>query len=286
MRIAIFGTVVVLAGMAGQQFLQVADDTAGSSTPKVGASPTGATQAGATQATPPAAGKAPNSPAGAAAAAADKRERSRANLRKIALALHNYHDVFGRFPPSVIVDPQSGTPRSWRVELLPFLERPDLYSAYDKSQPWDSETNRRVLAKMPDVYRHESQAADATMTSVVGITGLQGFFPPVDAAAIDPKSPPIGRKIAEIPDGTSNTIALVETRSDIPWTAPKDLELTNPEKTPILVRFDDKPTLAVLADGSDVQIVAPEKAQTWFTIRGNQLSEPTAVLRSVPPPRP
>ena len=34
---------------------------------------------------------------------------------------------------------------SWRVLLLPYLDRSDLYKAYDFTEPWDGPNNRKLL---------------------------------------------------------------------------------------------------------------------------------------------
>ncbi len=47
---------------------------------------------------------------------------SKNHLKQLALAMHNYHDVYHHFPPAVVIGPDGKTPHSWRVELLPFLE--------------------------------------------------------------------------------------------------------------------------------------------------------------------
>ena len=44
------------------------------------------------------------------------------NMKQIMLALHNYHDLYNHFPPAVVIDKEFGVPRSWRVEILPFIE--------------------------------------------------------------------------------------------------------------------------------------------------------------------
>ena len=45
------------------------------------------------------------------------------NLAQVAVALHTYHDVYGRFPPAYLAD-ASGRPRhSWRVLLLPYISK-------------------------------------------------------------------------------------------------------------------------------------------------------------------
>ncbi len=66
------------------------------------------------------------------------------NLKQIGLALHNYHDSNGSFPPGQIhlcsSTPGPGTAwngepalTNWGIELLPYIEQANLYQRYDKS---------------------------------------------------------------------------------------------------------------------------------------------------------
>jgi prepilin-type N-terminal cleavage/methylation domain-containing protein len=63
------------------------------------------------------------------------------NLKQLGLALHNYHDNYGRFPPSVdsgllpyVTGPDRGfTPYwSWMARLMPFFEQDNLYRQADE----------------------------------------------------------------------------------------------------------------------------------------------------------
>ena len=109
------------------------------------------------------------------ARAAAQRQQQQNNLKQIMLALHNYHDTYTHFPPAVVIDPQSKVARSWRVELLPFLDQSLLYQQYKKDEPWDSEANKKVLALMPAQYRQPSQGA-STNTAIVAAYGKGLFF--------------------------------------------------------------------------------------------------------------
>ncbi|MGC4007247.1 MAG: DUF1559 domain-containing protein [Pirellulales bacterium] len=75
------------------------------------------------------------------------------NLKMIALAMHNHHDTYRGFPTSALLRGDSKYPMSWRVAILPFIEEDVLYREYKIDEPWDSEANKKVLAKMPAVYR-------------------------------------------------------------------------------------------------------------------------------------
>ena len=88
-------------------------------------------------------------PAFSSAREAARRMQCLNNLKQIALALHNYHDVYGVFPPAYIPDAQGKPKHSWRVLILPFLEEQGTYEKYDFDEPWDGPNNRALLTSMP-----------------------------------------------------------------------------------------------------------------------------------------
>ena len=92
-----------------------------------------------------------------------QRQRSLSNLKKIVLAMHNYEAVNGQFPADT-TDKTGKTLLSWRVELLPFLDQDDLYRQIKRNEPWDSEHNLKLLAKMPEVFRVGFEPKGATHT--------------------------------------------------------------------------------------------------------------------------
>jgi hypothetical protein len=61
---------------------------------------------------------------------ASRRSQCMNNLKQILIALQNYHDVYGEFPPACIRDKDGKPMHSWRVLLLPFLEQEALYKQY------------------------------------------------------------------------------------------------------------------------------------------------------------
>jgi len=66
------------------------------------------------------------------------------NLRQILIAIQNYELANGSLPP-VCKRNKDGTPmHSWRVLILPYLERRDLYDRYDFSKPWDHPDNLKI----------------------------------------------------------------------------------------------------------------------------------------------
>jgi hypothetical protein len=132
------------------------------------------------------------------------------NLKQIALAVHQYHDVNGTLP-SVIKDDQGQPLLSWRVALLPFLEQDALYKGFKLDEPWDSPHNKKLLDQMPPVYRIEG-------TGPASSTFYQGFAG--KGTAFDRTRP---LRMSDIADGTSNTVLLVEGGTAVPWTKPVDI---------------------------------------------------------------
>src|SRR5690606_7573706 len=63
-------------------------------------------------------------------------------FKQIGIAMHNYHDVNGRFPAPVMIGPDGKTPHSWRVAILPYLDQQELYKQYKFDEAWDSEHNK------------------------------------------------------------------------------------------------------------------------------------------------
>lgn len=158
-------------------------------------------------------------PAVSGAREAARRTACKNNLKQIGLALHNYHEVYGSFPPAYIADKDGKPMHSWRVLILPYLGQSYLYDIYDFSKPWDSPENRNVLNMMPDVYRCPSdvkQGAPSTTTSYAASFGPHCVFR---------GSEPV--RIPDIADGTSNTIIVGEASgAAIPWTKPVDVDVS------------------------------------------------------------
>ncbi|MGH7201232.1 MAG: DUF1559 domain-containing protein, partial [Planctomycetaceae bacterium] len=123
-------------------------------------------------------------PAVESARQAARRTQATNNLRQIGLALHNYHDVHGRFPPAVVMGPDGKTPHSWRVEILPFLDAVRLYEQYRMDEPWDGEHNKQLIEKMPAVFR--SPAATDGKPGIPSYFALVGQGTVFDASKTAP----------------------------------------------------------------------------------------------------
>jgi hypothetical protein len=172
---------------------------------------------------------------------AAQRVHSQNNLKQLGLAMHNYLSTTNTFPANAIYDKDGKALLSWRVMLLPYLEGEDLYKQFKLDEAWDSPHNKKLLAKMPAVYKSPAGKAKHPYG-----TFYQGFH---GAGAIFDGKRGIG--IADITDGTSNTIMFAEAANDVPWTKPEDLPFKPGKPLPKLGGiFPGDGFNATFADGS------------------------------------
>jgi hypothetical protein len=149
--------------------------------------------------------------------------------------------------PPADVDPSTGMPYlSWRVYLLPFIEQGTLFAQFHLNEPWNSPDNLPLLADMPEIYRSRGLPANSTLTGFQIFVGNGGvtFRSTSDGVT--------GINIPSIKDGTSNTIAVIETapQDAVAWTRP-DGDITFKPTVPLsgLTNPGDY-LLAVMFDGS------------------------------------
>jgi hypothetical protein len=171
------------------------------------------------------------------------------HLKQLALAMHNYHDVNKQFPPAAIRDAQGRPLLSWRVSLLPYLEEGKLYRQFHLDEPWDSEHNKKLIAKMPSTFGPRS--AELRMhgkTTMLVPIGKQTIFEPKE-----------GTRIRDITDGTSNTILIVNADEDqaVVWTKPEDLNVDGVDAARILFGTRKDGLYCAFADGS-VRFLGPQ----------------------------
>ena len=157
-------------------------------------------------------------PAVQAARTAARRTQSINNVKQINLALLNYESANGHFPPAYVTDEDGKPMHSWRVLILPYLEETAISEQYDMSQPWDSPANLALTEQYcPPVFQSPSDpsVANTTYTSYVVPVGPNTLF----------NDKP--RRMGEIADGTSRTLAVAEmTGANIHWSEPRDWDVT------------------------------------------------------------
>ncbi len=73
---------------------------------------------------------------------AARRASCTSNMRQLALAATSFHDTHKKLPSSVRPAGSTNAPRiAGLTQILPFIERTDLYNAYDQSKNWSSNTD-------------------------------------------------------------------------------------------------------------------------------------------------
>jgi len=144
-----------------------------------------------------------------------RRSMCKNNLKRIGLAMHNYHDMYDTFPPAYIPDSDGKPMHSWRVLLLPFLDGQLMHAQYDFDKPWDDPQNLAVTRNTPMNFRCPSATGQTNTTHYVLISGPGTCFEGAE-----------GMPIRDIKDGTSQTILVVESHDTaVPWYEPRDLSI-------------------------------------------------------------
>ena len=188
-------------------------------------------------------------PAVVSAHAARGRAQSSNNLKQMMIGLHTYHDTFASFPPQATRKDDKKL-LSWRVYLLPYLGAKELYDQFHLDEPWDSDHNKKLIEKMPRVF------AGQGLTDEQVKKGLTNYLAPVGPRTVFEGA--AGCRLAEIVDGTSNTIAIVEAAAEnaVVWTSPDDwkVDFSKPFEGLLAKADKEKPApigfSAALCDGS------------------------------------
>jgi hypothetical protein len=152
-----------------------------------------------------------------AAREAARRSQCRGHLAQIQLALWNYHEAHGHFPPAFIAGPDGRPWHSWRVLILPYRDEQAVYDAYRFDEPWDGPHNRLLEDKLSGQPFQCPSGPDGGRTLIanyVAIVGDDTIFPSAGTV-----------KESDIEDGLENTILVAEIdNSDIHWMEPRDLD--------------------------------------------------------------
>lgn len=213
---------------------------------------------------------------------AARRSQCSGRCCQILVALHNYHDTYGSFPPAYIADENGKPMHSWRTLLLPYLDSIEIYNEYRFDEQWDSPHNLSIAGRL----RHElficpsgSSGTDRRMTNYVVIVGPDTAFP---AAGVT--------KLADFTDGPDNTILFAEIgNSAILWTEPRDLVVdqmsftVNDPKQPSISSAHSWGPAVVLADACRTYRLtkthAPETIRALTTIAGQEPVSSAALAR-------
>jgi hypothetical protein len=145
---------------------------------------------------------------------AARRTQSANNLRQLGLAMLNHESATRRFPAAYISDEEGKPLLSWRVQILPYIEEARLYDEFHLDEPWDSEHNKKLIERMPEILKSPGSTAGPGMTHYLTVRGKDTIFSGKD-----------GARMADVRDGTSQTIMIVEaSERTVIWTKPDDFE--------------------------------------------------------------
>lgn len=195
---------------------------------------------------------------------AARRMSSSNNLKQLGIALHNYHDVHGQFPPAVVKDANGNPLYSGRVLLLPYMEQQPLFNAWNPNEPWDGPTNRALSQTVIPTFQDPSNSTRNAPgeTDYLFVSGTNTLF--------DPAVPKMN--LGQITDGTSNTMMMIEVKgSGINWAEPRDLDMSAP--MPLPPSSHPSGNVVLFADGSVHTMsknVAPQQVHAMATRNGGE----------------
>lgn len=184
------------------------------------------------------------------------------NLSFIGAALTQYHNTWGVYPPTYVVDDAGNRIHSWRALLTPHLNLYTYDGKYDFSEPWNAPANQPLIDRCPPLLQCPNDVDKGlTTTSYVAVTGPGLVFD--GTRSISSK---------DIPADASKTLVFVELNdSGIKWTQPDDItidELIERHKNRTVGQHGEF-YHAMMADGRILRIpyaIKPELVRTWFTI--------------------
>ncbi len=142
------------------------------------------------------------------------------NLKQLGLALHNYHDVHGRFAPgSIQVTLASGY--SYRqpfiTSLLPFLEQANLTNSFNFNLSFQETANDTTRTARVNVFDCPSDQKIVFVNNGGGVNDVKGNYGVnwgqnvyANQGLPAPFGLNYGASMAELTDGTSGTFLLSE----------------------------------------------------------------------------
>jgi hypothetical protein len=201
----------------------------------------------------------------------------------IALALHNYADAYGSFPPPFIADEQGRPMHSWRVLILPFIDQKDLYSRYRFDEPWDGPNNRQLHSESIRLFNCTTRFPDedSPLTSYLAVVGPDTVWP--ESGTVRPQ---------DVTNGLRNTLMVVEVgNSDVHWMEPRDLHVLqmaptiNPKSGQGISspHYLEKGAHAVMVDGSSCILPNSLSADEVRGMLGRESATTPLRARSVHP---
>lgn len=142
----------------------------------------------------------------------------RSQLKQIGLALANYHDTYGVLPAAQARPIEGRLAHNWRVMILPFLDRVQLYEQYDMTVPWDHAKNDRVRQFRATGFFYGCPSGKSQ------VSGTTNYYAVVDESTAWPPNQTISFR--SITDEPSETILVIEAADSAHnWSSTHDLTL-------------------------------------------------------------
>jgi uncharacterized protein (TIGR03067 family)/prepilin-type processing-associated H-X9-DG protein len=156
-------------------------------------------------------------PALQASREAAKATQCRNNLAQIGVAMRGHRADQNSFPRAAIAASDGKPLLSWRVAILPYIGEKELYSKFKLNEPWDSPSNKALVASIPTVYVCPSGELSEGLTTYRLISSGKSAYK-------DGKPVPTGALAAV---GGEALVPLVVDAGDehaVAWTAPKTFD--------------------------------------------------------------
>jgi hypothetical protein len=208
---------------------------------------------------------------------AARKTQSKNNLHQLMLAMHNYHDVYERFPPGAIVDAEGIAYRGWTTAILPYLDSSPVYNQIDMNVPWDEQANEFLHRSDYPIYRSPSESE---------VTTAEGY--PLSHYEANPHLFHRNNSVSidDMSAGTGDTWALGEAAGHfLPWGYPFHWR-------PLGARLNDGPdsygrstadgALIAFADGV-IRFIPNEIDPAVFKQMADAPPVPTAEATALPP---
>lgn len=197
------------------------------------------------------------------------RTKSMNNLKQIGIAIHNYHDANNRFPEDI--KDKNGKPiLSWRVAILPYIEQQALYQRFKLDEPWDSANNKKLSQARIPVFESPRFAPPAEGGDSYGLTYYKGIAGP--GTMFDPKGK---LRFADVTDGLSNTVMVIEDGDPIPWAKPGDYPFDPKKPLPKITATPNGMVNMLYGDGSvravNLKTVEEKRLKAAFTRAGGEV---------------
>jgi hypothetical protein len=172
-------------------------------------------------------------PAVPTAREAARRMQCSNNMRQILFGMHSYSESHKYFPLVMGTGP-NGDQVSWRVSLLPFIERNDLYERYDQGQSWDSSHNEPLQHRSggPMVYSCPSDPSSIPHARSLGKAEASQSDLLFTAYTIPTGDGALSNQFRfrknQLPERYSRKLAVLEACGQkIVWSEPRDVELND-----------------------------------------------------------